>query len=196
MSYSRNSKKNITGKGRRTYKTRTTPGRNGPFHYKQKILIRYDSRKNASKGIENLNIIDDLVNKTIDSITEVMKGEQEVANKAKAYWLRTIKKLTPVDTGMLRDKWRCHIVWSEDRSGWWLEWENTAKNNYGFEYVESQNYGWWMNVTDKKGNTVPKYIPGYHFLEKADFMTSLYILKLKVAQKNKVMSKARSLGGS
>lgn len=171
-------------RGRRTYVSRETPGRNGKYLHTQKILLRYDNRRNIKRGIENINIIDKIVKEAYQVAYDIAEVDMWVLEKAKDYYLKALKKYTPVDTGELRDSWETYL----DEYGV-LHWRNSAGGE-GNEYVFAQNYG-KDGVTPTGGEY---YYPGYHFLEKAGVDTINYIEELRHKQLNKVVAKAKSRG--
>ncbi len=178
MAYKLTSKKLTGSKGRRTYKSRSYPGRNGPFHYKQKYLFRYATRANLKKGLKNENEIDQIVNNCKSVLAEVLSARRETLKKGREYYEKALKKYCPVDTGMLRDGFKVKIV------NGWLGWENKVK------YVYAQNYG-KEGVTPTGGRYI---LYGYHFLEKAALDTFIYMKRLMEQDANRVKSKARQRG--
>lgn len=178
MAYKPTSKKNVYGKGRRTYVSRSYPGRNGPFHYKQKTLFRYSTRANTKKGLKNINEVDQIVDNCKAVLAEVLLARRETLKKGREYYEKALKKYCPVDTGMLRDGFKVKIV------NGWLGWYNPV------EYVYAQNYG-----KEDETPTGGKYILyGYHFLEKAALDTFIYMKRLMEKDVNRVKSKARQRG--
>lgn len=187
MAYKRSSKKNVYGKGRRTYQGGTTAGRNGTYHYKQKILVRYSGESANKIAKRAQGVINAIYKETREVLKDVIISRKWILEKCKTYYLKALRKYCPVDTGMLRDSFKVRIV------NGWLEWENNAgekDSKSGKGYVFAQNYG-KSGITPTGG---VYYYPGYYFLQKANFALFIYMTNLIKQEAQKVKNKAIQRG--